>query len=393
MSSTIDQIISLGRELNAHHHRIVCLAAAYDTGLEWFHRGFPSPAAAIARALDIHTATAREWIRVGHALDDLPAIADNELSYAKVRILTRWATPDNEHELLMLAHDRTAGRLTTAIANHLAGEETPDERDRRHHDGRSVTVHTDGDGMIVIRAVLPPNIGKAVAETLNTIIQQVAATPMDASAEALPSPPVSVATSGGQDASADASPLLPVSVATSGGQDASEDVSGTVAVADGRSMVEQLRALKAQWQPADADDFFVPTLAQQRADAFVLLFLGRDVRLVTEVIIHVRGDGTTFDDGTPITDNAVCQRLDQSFIRVMVHDSQRRPINASNRRRHPTIRQRRVVLEAHRHECVDCQSTELLELDHQPPYQQTGRTVTTELEPRCAPCHRARHRT
>ena len=52
----------------------------------------------------------------------------------------------------------------------------------------------------------------------------------------------------------------------------------------------------------------------------------------------------------------------------------------------------RVVLETHNHECVECQTTGLLELDHDPPYEQTRHTITTELEPRCAPCHRARHR-
>ncbi len=156
-------------------------------------------------------------------------------------------------------------------------------------------------------------------------------------------------------------------------------------------MTEQLRQLKQRWQPAD-DGFWIPTLAQQRADAFVLLFLGRNIELVTEIVIHIRGDGTTFDDGTPITDNAVCRQLDHAFIRAMIHDSRRRPIDASNRRRHPTTRQKRVVLETHNHECVDCQATDLLELDHNPPYQQTRHTITTELEPRCAPCHRARHR-
>ena len=157
-------------------------------------------------------------------------------------------------------------------------------------------------------------------------------------------------------------------------------------------MREQLRELQRQWQPANDDGFGMPSLAQQRADAVVLLFLGKNIDLTTEVVIHVRGDGTTFDDGTPVTNNAVCQRLDQSFIRMLLHDSEGRPIDASNRRRHPTSRQKRVVLEAHNHECVDCQSPDLLELDHNPPYEQTQHTVTTELEPRCAPCHRARHR-
>ena len=121
--------------------------------------------------------------------------------------------------------------------------------------------------------------------------------------------------------------------------------------------------------------------------------LGCDVDLTTEVVVHVRGDGTTFDDGTPTTNHAVLRQLDHAFIRVLIHDAERRPINASRRQRHATTRQKRVVMEVHGHECVDCQSTDLLELDHNPAFQQTRHTVVEELEPRCAPCHRARHLT
>ena len=64
-------------------------------------------------------------------------------------------------------------------------------------------------------------------------------------------------------------------------------------------MAEQLRDLKQRWQPADAHDYCIPSMAQQRADAFVPLFLGKNIEIATEVVIHVRGDGATFDDGTP----------------------------------------------------------------------------------------------
>ena len=384
--STVDEIAALGCELNANQYRIVHLAVRYDVGLEWLRHGYATPAAAIARTLDIQTSTAREWIRVGHALGYLPlideAFAANELSYAKTRILTRWADAENEHELLDLAHERTANRLTTAIARYLAGDETEAERDQRLHDYRSVTVRTDGDGMTVIRAALPPIVGKQVAAAIDAIVQQVAATAADEI----------VAEGDDDDASADAFQPQPVMNENAlCGQNASADASEG-ASGDKPSMRQQLRELKRRWQPAHADDAWIPSLAQQRADALVLLFLGINVELSTEVVIHVRGDGATFDDGTPITGNAVCQRLDESFIRTMIHDAQRHPINASNKRRHPTTRQKRVVLEAHNHECVDCQRTGLLELDHNPPFHQTGHTVTTELEPRCAPCHRARHR-
>lgn len=68
-SSAVAQIAVLGREVNANQYRIVRLAAQYDSGREWFRHGYASPALPIARILDIHTSTAREWIRVGHSLD------------------------------------------------------------------------------------------------------------------------------------------------------------------------------------------------------------------------------------------------------------------------------------------------------------------------------------
>ena len=55
----------------------------------------------------------------------------NELSYAKARIVTRWATAENEAELLKPAAERTANRLTTAIAALVARDETEGARDER----------------------------------------------------------------------------------------------------------------------------------------------------------------------------------------------------------------------------------------------------------------------
>ncbi len=388
--STVDQLAALGCTLNADQYRLVRLAAQYDIELEWFERGFPSPATAIAEALDIHSSTAREWIRVGHALDALPRIHEafraNQLTYAKARILTRRATPENEEDLLELASERSANRLTVAVAKFIAGEETDAERDLRHHDDRSVTMRTNADGMVLIRAVLPPNIGKHLVRVVESLVQRIAKTPFDDSAR-------DVSRETDFDASADASsPRTVTTLQTLSGQHASADAPATSRVTPEPTMAQQLRQLRSAWQPAESDEGAIPSLAQQRADAFSLLFLGKNIELVTEVVIHVRADGASFDDGTPLTESAVCQRLGASFIRSMIHDSERRPIDATNRRRHPTTRQKRVAMETHGHECVDCQRTDLLELDHNPPYEQTLHTISTELEPRCAPCHRARHR-
>lgn len=133
-----------------------------------------------------------------------------------------------------------------------------------------------------------------------------------------------------------------------------------------------------------------PSLAQQRADALVELVTNGGSSIETEIVLHVRGDGCSFDDGTPLTNTIVERLAPDAFLRALIHDAEGRPVNASARRRHPTTRQKRIVRERDRC-CIDCGSTDLLEYDHNPPHQETRHTITEELELRCAPCHRRRH--
>jgi hypothetical protein len=142
---------------------------------------------------------------------------------------------------------------------------------------------------------------------------------------------------------------------------------------------------------ASADASRWPSIAQQRADALVALVRGGGAAVATEVVLHVRGDGCTLDDGTPIPGTIVERIAPEAFLRALIHDAEGRPINASGRRRHPTTRQRRVVHERDGR-CIDCGSTALLECDHDPPYEQTRRTVVEQLRERCANCHHRRHR-
>ena len=141
---------------------------------------------------------------------------------------------------------------------------------------------------------------------------------------------------------------------------------------------------------ASADAY--PTLAQQHVDAFEQILTGGTGTINTEVIVHIRGDGNTLDDGTPIPGTIVEHIAPHAFLRVLIHDADTNPINASHRRRHPTTRQKRVVKERDR-TCVDCGRALLLEYDHNPAYEQTRHTIIEELQLRCAPCHHNRHRT
>jgi len=134
-----------------------------------------------------------------------------------------------------------------------------------------------------------------------------------------------------------------------------------------------------------------PTVAQQQADAIEHLLTEGAGHIDTEVIVHVTSDGNTLDDGTPLPDSIVADLIPHSFIRALIHDTHGNPIDATNRRRHPTARQKRLV-KTRDQNCTDCGRNQLLEYDHVPQFETTGHTITTELELRCAPCHGKRHK-
>ncbi len=162
-------------------------------------------------------------------------------------------------------------------------------------------------------------------------------------------------------------------------------------------------------EPADPTDVVDPTergddatasreshprwasLAQQRVDALIDIISAGGTNVVTEVILHVRADGCTLDDGTPIGGSIVERIADTSTLRAMIHDAESHPVNVSGRHRHHTKRQKLVVKERDQR-CVDCGSTDFLEHDHVPDFNHSKRTLVEETELRCSRCHTARHR-
>jgi len=337
-SNVRDQVVEIGRLVETHQWRLVHLVADLDRSCEWALDGAATCSHWVAAALDVEVSTAREWLRVGTALNELPVIDDafssGRLSYSKVRNITRVANADNAAELCELAERTRAGHLTRAIAAWLGRHEDPDETDRRRQQSRSLRWWLDTDGMVVGSFRLPPSMAAVLIAMIETWVMRFR-------------PERQPSTGSGGDASMDAS--APPSV--------------------------------TEW----------PSLDQQRADALIDLIGNGGGNVTTEVILHLRADSATLNDGTPITGSAVERIAPTSFIRTMIHDAESHPINVSGRHRHPTDRQKRVVRERDGG-CVDCGSTELVEYDHVPDFEASKRTVVEELHVRCPTCHRARHR-
>ncbi len=326
-----EALIDAGRRWSVDQCEIVQLIAAFDRSGEWKLDGAVTCAHWVARALDLEVCTAREWLRIGRALEELRVIDDafkaGDLSYSKVRTLTRIANVDNEIELCALAQQVPAGRLTRTLSAWRARKEKPEETDARQQAARALSTRVDLDGMTAGSFRLPPLEGAALLAAIDAILVQ------------------------GRLARHDPEP------------DASADTS------------------KAKtW----------PSVVQQRADALIELVRGGGSIVETEIVLHVGADGCTLDDGSPISESVVERIAPLSFVRALIVDAERRPINASGRHRHPTDRQRRVV-KARDGACVDCGGSEFLQYDHEPAYAQSQHTLVDELYLRCWSCHRARH--
>jgi len=175
-----DQIAELSAHLEAATARLLELIREFDERCGW-NVGFTSCAAWLSWRVGLDIGAARERVRVARALATLPrlaqALARGELSYAKVRALTRVATPETEERLLVVGRAGTACHVEQIVRGWRRVDRIAEmqETAMRHH-RRALRVYQDADGMVVIRGRLAPEAGAALMRTLaaarETLYQQ-----------------------------------------------------------------------------------------------------------------------------------------------------------------------------------------------------------------------------
>lgn len=338
------QIASLSQQLASGTYELLVLIARADAEHTWETSGSLSCAAWLAELCAIELSTARNQLRVARAMIQYPeldsAMARGDICYAKARIMAPHLSPESINQLVDLASNTSVGRLSKAIAAWTLRNEDPDTIERRQRHARSVTWHTEPDGMIVVTARLQPSQGARVCAAITAAVQ--AGAKIGSSEDSVNQP--------------------------------SDDDNQTDAPAGAHQRQRR------------------PTLAQQRADALLTLATDGGSSTVHEVVVHVDVDGNHLADGTPLSDNAVARLLPSSFVSLLMHDSARQPIDASPRRRFPTRRQKRVV-DARHSQCAQqgCNATSFLQYDHKDPYASGGPTVIDNLQRLCGPHNRQKN--
>jgi len=161
------QICELAGHLAAATCRFLLLVGDFDARRGWESWELPSCAAWLSWKCQVAPGTAREHVRVARALRALPVItsefAAGRMSYAKVRALTRIATPQTDADLAELAGPMTAGQLERFVAAHRRVSRADDDRAITT---RRLSYRIDDDGSLAMTVRLPAADGAVVLQAL-----------------------------------------------------------------------------------------------------------------------------------------------------------------------------------------------------------------------------------
>jgi hypothetical protein len=165
-----DQIAVLSAHLDAATAGLLDLIREFDMRGGWGN-GFHSCAEWLTWRVGLDRGAARERVRVARALGTLPrlaqALARGELSYSKVRALTRVATPETEERLLAVGKAGTAAHVERIVRGwRQMDRNTEIEETATRHRSRALQVYQDEDGMVVVRGRLTPEVGAVLTQAL-----------------------------------------------------------------------------------------------------------------------------------------------------------------------------------------------------------------------------------
>ena len=165
-------IVSLSTRINAATYELLVLIRQFDQRAGWLKWGFEHCADWLHWRCDLSLNAAREKVRVAHALKLLPetagAFQGGELSYSKVRALTRVATRENEHDLVAFALRNTAVQVEERCRELRCGSEASTIDANRAFANRSLTLRRDaGRGTLTLTAELPLEVGELIDKALD----------------------------------------------------------------------------------------------------------------------------------------------------------------------------------------------------------------------------------
>ncbi|MBV8944232.1 MAG: DUF222 domain-containing protein, partial [Solirubrobacterales bacterium] len=164
-------------ELAAHIAAAMCrwleLVAEFDERGGWAEWGVKSCAHWLSWRCSIGLATAREHVRVARRLRELPLIREafsrGELSYCKVRALSRVATAETEPGLLEIARHATGAQLEKLVRCYSGALSATLGAAQRAQELRYLRWTWNDDGSLRIEGRLPAEAGALVVSAVRAL--------------------------------------------------------------------------------------------------------------------------------------------------------------------------------------------------------------------------------
>ncbi len=170
-----EQLVALARGLERQLAHWLHLVGEYDAlgGAERW--GFVTTADWLAFGCAITPRTAREHVRVARRLRERPqlhaAFARGEVSYSKIRALTRARDCEREADLLHLAGRCTAAELERRVGQLRSAPAADADVATEVHEQRDVQWWTGRDGALHLRGRLPADDGAQLVEAIQVAAQ------------------------------------------------------------------------------------------------------------------------------------------------------------------------------------------------------------------------------
>jgi len=172
-----DEITELCGYIYAATHHLLELIREFDDMRYWEDLGFQSCAHWLNFKCGFGLNSARERLRVAHALGVLPKISEKfsegAISYSKVRAITRVANESNEEYLLMVATHGTAHHVERLVSQYRRAKRLEDaEFAMDMHGQREVTYYYDHDGCLVMKVRIPADQGELIVKALEMAMEE-----------------------------------------------------------------------------------------------------------------------------------------------------------------------------------------------------------------------------
>ena len=170
-----DEITELFGLITAATYELLVRIRKFDEEGLWQLGGLCSCAHWLNWQCGIGLNAGREKVRVANALGELSKISEafrlGEISYSKVRAITRVATPENEDYLLGIARQGTAHHVEALVSGYRRSVRLNDEEiAEKQFKNRSLEYWWDDDGSLAINGRFPGEVGAMILKALQSAV-------------------------------------------------------------------------------------------------------------------------------------------------------------------------------------------------------------------------------